>query len=333
MDKKSFWQVELTLPKEKAAAVEEFFLKSGAVGFHELLYREGETDNLNTDSTMQVYHFQESFPVKPFMIFALEVLGGPSWTYKIEQTGQEDYLKSMKEFFQTEVVFPGLVLAPPWETNRLPAQEESKTLIIKPSFAFGTGKHETTILMLEFIRDHVRSGDFVLDLGCGSGILALAALLFGAERVLGVDVETLSVESALDNYRLNLEWYQAQQKTKQEEGKEVDSNSVSSDSPGSSCNWEEKTVEFETGDFSIADERLGEIDLFLSNILPEIFYQNESKLEKLLKNSHRWALSGIYGEQAERFEPWLCERLSPEVAQKIGITQKDGWYCFFYSGN
>ena len=76
-------------------------------------------------------------------------------------------------------------------------------LSIDPGMAFGTGGHDTTRLVLEALEDAVSPGAQLLDVGCGSGILSIAALLLGAEKAVGVDIDPLAVKTARENGELN----------------------------------------------------------------------------------------------------------------------------------
>lgn len=98
----------------------------------------------------------------------------------------------------------GLVVVPPWLEP--PTGRESSTLVIEPSLAFGTGAHPTTRRCLRLIGELIeRHGapEVVLDLGCGTGVLSLAALRLGAGRVVGCDISSLAVEVARSNAERN----------------------------------------------------------------------------------------------------------------------------------
>jgi ribosomal protein L11 methyltransferase len=87
-----------------------------------------------------------------------------------------------------------ILIRPSWETVELQAQDIE--IVLDPKQAFGTGHHATTRMLLEWLEDLVHGGEFVLDIGTGSGILAMIALRFGAASALGVDCDPVAVECA-----------------------------------------------------------------------------------------------------------------------------------------
>ncbi len=95
-----------------------------------------------------------------------------------------------------------LLIQPLW-IDEIDNPENRAVLSIEPGLAFGTGGHHTTKLCLETLERYVKAGDAVLDTGCGSGILAIASLLFGAESAVGVDIDELAVKTAVENGKLN----------------------------------------------------------------------------------------------------------------------------------
>lgn len=93
-----------------------------------------------------------------------------------------------------------LWIVPTWHE---PPQPGAVNIVLDPGAAFGTGSHPTTRLCLAWLERHVRGGDAVLDYGCGSGILAIAALKLGAARAVAVDVDPLALEAARYNAQRN----------------------------------------------------------------------------------------------------------------------------------
>lgn len=113
----------------------------------------------------------------------------------------EDWASTWKAFFKPQRVGKSIVIRPTWEEF---APEPGDVVIdLDPGMAFGTGTHATTRLCLALIEQYIRAGDRVLDLGTGSGILAVAALKLGAAAVLGLDTDALAVDAARANLATN----------------------------------------------------------------------------------------------------------------------------------
>ncbi len=114
---------------------------------------------------------------------------------------EEDWRNNWKKYFNPTPVGERLLIRPSWRDDYDPGSRA--VLNIDPGLAFGTGNHETTRLCLEAIEKHIRPGDEVLDVGCGSGILAIGALLLGASSALGVDIDRIAVDTAAQNAKIN----------------------------------------------------------------------------------------------------------------------------------
>ena len=112
----------------------------------------------------------------------------------------EDWMAAWKKNYHPIPIGQRLLILPAWI-----AQEDlSRTAVrIDPSMAFGTGTHPTTQLCLEMIEKYVRPGQTVIDVGCGSGILSIAALKLGAVKALGVDIDSASIRSTRENAAAN----------------------------------------------------------------------------------------------------------------------------------
>lgn len=120
---------------------------------------------------------------------------------QIRQLTEEDWAEAWKRGYSAQHIGQRLVVAPSWESYM--AQDEEIVVRLDPGMAFGTGLHPTTRLCLLALEAWIEVGDQVLDVGIGSGILAIVAAQLGAARVIGVDVDPTAVEVARENIQLN----------------------------------------------------------------------------------------------------------------------------------
>ncbi len=133
-----------------------------------------------------------------------ELLQGSGAEVEYRPLAEQDWGRNWKRHFHPRQVLPGLWVGPTWEPPR-PGTGE-KMLIIDPGQAFGTGQHQSTILCLAHILRRAQGGGLprrVLDFGCGTGILALAALLYGARRVVAVDRDPQALAATRANAENN----------------------------------------------------------------------------------------------------------------------------------
>ncbi len=114
----------------------------------------------------------------------------------------DEWKENWKKFFKPSRVSARFVVRPPWEAHAEPAATDIE-VVIEPGMAFGTGTHETTRLCLAQVDAHVRAGHTVLDVGCGSGVLSVAAALLGAGPIMAVDVEEDSRVATVENAERN----------------------------------------------------------------------------------------------------------------------------------
>lgn len=119
----------------------------------------------------------------------------------LDSCEEEDWLNNWKKYFKPIPVGQHLLIRPTWETVQ--DAGDRKVLDLDPGLAFGTGTHETTRLCMEMLERYVTPGCTMLDVGCGSGILAVASLLLGAGEAVGVDIDPLAVKTAQENAVLN----------------------------------------------------------------------------------------------------------------------------------
>ena len=139
-------------------------------------------------------------PVETLALIAarMEASGIP-YTSETEGVEQEDWQNGWRKYYHPMDVGQRLAIVPSWQdydTDRV-------KLILDPGLAFGTGGHETTSLCLEVLDERVKGGERVLDIGTGSGILAIAALKLGAAVTEGVDIDPVAIRTAGENAALN----------------------------------------------------------------------------------------------------------------------------------
>lgn len=115
---------------------------------------------------------------------------------------EEDWATSWQKYYQPIPVGKRVYIVPDWMRGE-PVPDGRTPLYLNPGLTFGTGAHPTTQLCLELLEEVLQSGDKVLDLGCGSGILAIAALALGASRAVGVDIDPKAADVAFENAALN----------------------------------------------------------------------------------------------------------------------------------
>ncbi len=136
---------------------------------------------------------------------ALSVVGCPS---EVEYLSfpDEDWILSYRRHFKTDRIGKSLIVVPEWEVDSFepcPGDENRVMIVLDPGLAFGTGKHETTRACLEYIDELSGEAVSFLDMGCGSGILSIAAAKLGYTPVSGFDIDADAVSAAVENAELN----------------------------------------------------------------------------------------------------------------------------------
>ena len=118
----------------------------------------------------------------------------------IDELADADWVAETQRQFEPIRAGRRLWIVPTWHT---PPEPDAVNIVLDPGAAFGTGSHPTTRLVLAWLEDEVTGGETVIDYGCGSGILAIAALKLGAGRAVGVDIDPLALEAARYNAAAN----------------------------------------------------------------------------------------------------------------------------------
>ncbi|MHC1693781.1 MAG: 50S ribosomal protein L11 methyltransferase [Eubacteriales bacterium] len=124
-----------------------------------------------------------------------------SLTISLEGVDEEDWANNWKQYFKPIYVGERIIIKPEWE--ELEAPEGKIIFTVNPGMNFGTGSHQTTRLCVAALDKYVSPDDLMLDIGCGSGILSVIALLLGAREAWAVDIDPNAADNALENARLN----------------------------------------------------------------------------------------------------------------------------------
>ena len=124
----------------------------------------------------------------------------PPPAHRIEKLEENDWVRLTQSQFDPIRISPRLWIVPTWH---MPADPAAINIALDPGLAFGTGSHPTTRLCLRWLDANLAGGETVLDYGCGSGILAIAALKLGAGNAIGVDIDAQAVQASRDNAQAN----------------------------------------------------------------------------------------------------------------------------------
>ncbi|WP_068829667.1 50S ribosomal protein L11 methyltransferase [Pseudomonas sp. BMS12] len=199
-------QVRLAISPEQAETYEDALLGVGAVS---VTFMDAEDQpifepDLGTTPLWSHTHLLALFEADtdPANLVAhLQLLTGAELPeHQIEQIEDQDWERSWMDNFQPMRFGQRLWIVPSWHAA---PQPEAVNLLLDPGLAFGTGTHPTTALCLEWLDGQDLTDCNVLDFGCGSGILAIAALLLGAPQAVGTDIDPQALEASRDNASRN----------------------------------------------------------------------------------------------------------------------------------
>ncbi len=191
-----------------------------------------------------------------------------------------------KKYFKCTEIGNKLAICPSWETYK--NKDCRKVLTIDPGAAFGTGTHATTRLCLEMLQNYENIGD-VLDIGCGSGILAIGSALLGASKAVGVDIDKTAVKVAIENAKLN---------------------NVTN------------LTEFIVGD--LTDRISDKFDVVCANIVADVIILLSKTIRNYMKDNGIFICSGIIDIRVEEVESALIENGFTILEHK----SIDNWHAF-----
>ena len=209
---------------------------------------------------------------------------GVEYTLNTEGVEQEDWQNAWKQYYHAMDIGRRLAIVPGWEEY-----DTDRTVItMDPGMAFGTGTHETTSLCLETLDELVQGGERMLDIGTGSGILAIAALKLGAKEAEGVDIDPMCVRTA---------------------GENAQRNGVA----------EKLTVL--VGDLS--DKASGVYDIITANIVAAAILSLAPAVPALMAPGAKFIASGIIDERRDE----VLDGLKAAGLRPVQVKEKRGWVC------
>ena len=221
--------------------------------------------------------------VLPLFRERLDAAGVP---YTLDTAGvqQEDWQNAWKKYYHAMDIGSRLAIVPGWETY----DTDRIRITMDPGLAFGTGTHETTALCLELLDSLVQGGERVLDVGTGSGILAIAALKLGAREADGVDIDPMCVRTA---------------------GENAERNGVAD------C------FRVLVGDLS--DKAEGVYDIITANIVAAAILSLAPAVPALMAPGAKFICSGIIDERKDE----VLAGLQASGLRPVEIKEKRGWVC------
>lgn len=249
-----------------------------------------EQELLDKDRDTVIVHMYLSPEEHPAEILAMfrEKLQDSGVEYQLGTKGveQEDWQNGWKKYYHSMEIGCRLAVVPSWEEYA--NTQDRAVLRLDPGMAFGTGTHETTNLCLEALDEFVRGGERMLDIGTGSGILAIASLLLGAGSAEGVDIDPMCVRTAGENASLN--------------------------------NVQDR-FQVLVGDLS--DQADGKYDIITANIVASAILSLAPDLPALMKPETLFIASGIIEQKKDE----VINGLQKAGLRVTHVREKRGWVC------
>jgi ribosomal protein L11 methyltransferase len=280
---------------EAAAAMLRSMADGGAVVETPFTQPDLESDAVavdGADARVRVYFRGAEAQANGMLVRAALQASGIAAVVESRDVAEEDWAEAWKEHFHVERYGERIVIVPSWLTYK--ARPGDAVVMLDPGMAFGTGQHETTRLCLETLERAVRPGTRVLDAGCGSGILSLAAARLGATEVVAVDIDRQAAAIATDNARRN------------------GIDGIVRAAAGS------------LGDgWPFAEPAAGRFDVVVANIIASVIVRLAPDLTGALAPGGRLIVSGVIEER----EAEVVNALEAAGARIAGIRAMADWRC------
>ena len=211
----------------------------------------------------------------------------------LESMEDADWENNWKQFYKPMEIGERLLVIPQWESADV---GDKVPLILDPGLTFGTGSHATTRMCLTALEQHIHGGEKVLDLGCGSGILSIAALRLGAEHAFACDIDEKCLTVAYENAALN--------------GIGPDTYTVK--------------VGDILSDAALQAEIGGGYNVVLANIVADVIIALAPAVRPLLAENGLFICSGIIDDRAEE----VAEQLRAAGLEILETRQSEGWFSY-----
>lgn len=208
----SYQQVKIPVSEKFAESLSESLMENGALsvaiedahagtdGEQEIFGEPDMPQQQLWQQSLLVALFDETTDIQQSIQAACCDLGLPMPHFELENVAEQDWVRLTQSQFDPIQISSRLWITPTWHDT---PDAQAINLRLDPGLAFGTGSHPTTHLCLQWLDNHLTGGESVLDYGCGSGILAIAALKLGAGNAVGVDIDPQAIIASHDNATQN----------------------------------------------------------------------------------------------------------------------------------
>jgi ribosomal protein L11 methyltransferase len=287
-------EISIHTTHEATEAVANILHEAGASGV--VIEDSEEPDRIHEDRYGEIYELDKNdfpaegvivkayLPVNSFLIetmkeinlsiqgLAAHGLNAGTNAIKTTELDEEDWATAWKQYYHPVKISGRFTIVPTWE-DYTPVDSDELIIELDPGMAFGTGTHPTTVMCIQALEKYVKPGNTVVDVGTGSGVLAIAAALLQAERVHALDLDDVAVVAAKENIELN---------------------------------HVENIVEVTHG--NLLDSIKVPADIIIANILAEVIVSFSQDAFSILPENGLFIVSGIIGQKRDMVKEDLIEK-------------------------